>query len=71
MDVYQSPDVKFLYVFITSNISLIYFIYFDISDPFETSLIAGFLFFLISQFFIQFKRLNTGYNKLNYKIIYR
>lgn len=71
MNVYQSILINILYVFIAVNISLCLVIYYNIYDLLETSFIAGFLFLLINRIFIQIERLNTLYNNLNYKIIYK
>ena len=69
MYVYQSTLVNFLYVFIAATTSLYIFIFYRNLGTFETSFIAGFLFFLTVRKFIQIKHLNPLYNNLNKKIL--
>ena len=68
MNVYQSPLLNFLYVFIVVNISLYVFIFYTMYGQIETSLTAGFIFFLTLRMFIQTTQLNLLYNYLNNKI---
>jgi hypothetical protein len=65
MNVYQSTQLNFLYVFIVVNISWNVSIFNTIYDPIETGLIAGFIFFLTIRMFIQTAQLNLIYNYLN------
>ena len=67
MNVYQSTLANFLDVFIVPATSLYIFIIFKNICTIETSLLAGFLFFLTARNFIQIKPLNMLYNNLNNK----
>ena len=68
MNVYQSTLINFLYAFLAINSASYVYIISIKNFKFKTSFVAGFLFFLSVQNFIQIAHLNRRYNYLNNKI---